>query len=143
MRVVSPLLYGAFVVAGLVVLGASAGVTVLVNQEGSFSMGQLVALFFCGIFLASAMGAQMYRRDLAGSVLVSALSGGLALLAFFGVPFWLLTYYGFEAPSPRVMGTFLLVVPLVAFGLSGAGAMFLVEGVKRYRSRFGMLHAPR
>jgi hypothetical protein len=73
---------------------------------------------------------------------VAGLAGGLGTMAFFGVPFFVLTWHGFEAPSPRVLGTSLLVVPLIAFGLSAAAATFLVEGVKRYRGEHGRVHAP-
>jgi hypothetical protein len=139
----SPLYYGAFVVVGLTVLGASAGVAVLVSQEGIVTGSELVALFVVAMFLASVMGAQMYRRDLEGSTLVGALAGGLSVLAFFAVPFYVLTTFGYAAPSARVVGMFLGVAPIIAFGMSGAGTMVLAGGVKRYRERFGMVHAPR
>jgi hypothetical protein len=138
----SPLLYGAFVVVGLAVLGASAGVATLVSQDGNISGAELVLLFFLATFLAAAMGAQMYRRDLEGSTLVGALAGGLAVLSFFAVPFFVLTLNGFEAPSARVMTMFLGVAPFVAFAVSGAGTLVLAGGVRRYRERHGMAHAP-
>lgn len=143
MAALSPLLYGAFVIVGLGVLGASAGVAVLVSQEGNISGTDLVLLFFLSAFLSSAMGAQMYRRDLGGSTLVGALAGGLSVLAFFAVPFLVLTYHGFEPPTPRVMSMFLGVAPLVTFGISGIGTMVLAGGVRRYREKHGMVHAPR
>lgn len=140
---VSPAAYGAFVILSLAVLGASAGLVVFVQTEGTFAAGHLVAVFFVATFVASAMGAQMYRRDLAGSVLVGAAAGASGVLAFFAAPFYWLTRVGFEPPAPGVLGVFLIVAPLVEAALAGGGALFLREGVRRYRARHGLVHAPR
>lgn len=138
----SPLAYGGAIIVGLAILGASAGVTILVNQEGEFHNGELVALLSFSTFLSAVMGAQMYRRDLAGSTLVGALAGALSVMSFFAVPFYVMTQFGYEPPTRQVLTMFVVIAPLIAFAISGAGTMVLAGGVRRYRAEHGMVHAP-
>lgn len=138
----SPYAYGGAVILGLTILGASAGVSLLVNHEGAVSNGELIAVLAFAPFLSAIMGAQMFRRDMAGSTLVGGLAGALSVMAFFALPFLVLVQFGYDAPSPHVMTMFLGIAPMVSFAISSAGTLLLAGGVRRYRAEHGLKHAP-
>lgn len=126
-------------VAGLAVLGASAGAAIVL--PGSFTPAAFAAIMFGGIFLASGLAMQLYRRGHDYAVLVGGLSGFLGMFLFFATPIGVMLARGDGMPMGDV--SLLLVVPALATGGAAAGGtLFLAHGVKRYRAKHGLVHAP-
>jgi hypothetical protein len=128
--------------ATLGVLAAAAGATM--RLAGDLGMGELVAVLFVATFLGSASATQLFRRGLPGSTLLGALAAGTAVLAYFAFPFLALSTLGvLTPPDAHAMATFLVVAPLVAAALGAMGAIVLQQGVRRYRAKHGLVHAPK
>ncbi|MFA5861701.1 MAG: hypothetical protein WDA16_08395 [Candidatus Thermoplasmatota archaeon] len=127
-------------IGGMTMLGASAGVTVLL--AGAVTPAELGALFFVSTFVTCGLSMQLYRRGLGHSTFVGAASGALAVLAFFVPPTLEALGHGHSIDRQAAL-MLLLVAPLTAGALSGAGTLLLANGVKRYRAQNGMTHAPR
>lgn len=127
-------------ILGLTVLGGSAGAAFVLT--GIFDGAVFAAVLFAAMFLSCGMAMQLYRRGQDYSTLVGGLSGGLSVLAFFAVP---IAASGLQGGVLDVQGVAMLLVvaPLVTGGLSAAGTLFLASGVRRYRARHGLRHAPR
>ncbi|GEM_PF-3681681 len=126
-------------VAGLTVLGASAGAAVVLT--GGFTPAAFSATLFGAIFLASGLAVQLYRRGKDYSTLVGGLGGFLSVFAFFATPIAVLLAQG-DLPSTSEVWVVLLVPPLVAGAASAGGTLFLASGVRRYRAKNGLIHAP-
>lgn len=133
------LAWTAGILAALGALGYAAGS--LVAALGlPFGPGALVAVLFWTTFLASALALQMYRRGMPRSAPVAALAGGLGSGAFFGA---LIRPFEAAAVDPLAALVFLGFVPVVVAFMSGASALFLARGVREYREKHGLKHAPR
>lgn len=152
---------------GLGVLGASAGLVLLAAPPDFLAAAAgagafLGSVFFVAVFLSCAFALQIYRRrgvsiplsgtaPLAGSrvgprgldasPLVASASSALALFAFFAAPFALDLSRGVPLDEQGAL-LLLVVVPLLAAAVSGAGALVLAGGVERYRAQHGLRHAP-
>jgi hypothetical protein len=132
-------LWAVGVVAGLTVLGASAGAAIVLTDH--FTPAAFSAILFGAIFLTSGLAMQLYRRGHDYSTLVGGLAGLLSMLAFFGTPIAVMLARGDALPTGAV--AVLLVVPALVNGAACAGGtLFLAHGVKRYRAKNGLVHAP-
>lgn len=130
--------------AGLGAVGAVAGLNAFwLRWLGPTS---LVLVIAAGVLVAPLLAVQLYRRHgrAALAVGLGAASGALALLAFFGAPFlrWALPS-GFQGVDLEAVTLALLVFPLGTGAFAGLGTLILVDGVRRYRARHGLVHAPR
>ena len=133
-------LWAAGTVGGLAVLGASAGVAVALAD--AFTPPLFAAALFVAMFLACGMAMQLYRRGLDHSTLVGGLAGGLCVFAFFAAPVAVSVASGDPYDDLAGVATLLVVPALVAGGVSAGGTLFLASGVRRYREKNGMVHAP-
>jgi len=132
-------LWAVCTVAGLGILGAALGAGLVLT--GHFDGAVFASVLFGTVFLSAGMSMQLYRRGADYSVLVGGLSGFAATFGFFATPIIVrAAQEGFGDPY----GTAILciVAPLVAGALSGGGTLYLVQGVKRYRAKNGLVHAP-
>lgn len=126
-------------VGGLTVLGASAGAAIVLTD--TFSPVAFAVTLFLAIFLSCGFAMQLYRRGLDYSVLVGGLAGFLSVFAFFAAPVAVSLAQGVTYELQGLL--LLLVVPPLVTGASAAfGTLFLMGGVKRYRAKHGMVHAP-
>ena len=105
----------------------------------------LGGLVFVDLFLASALGAQVYRRGGRGAPLVGAGSGALFVLGFFGTILGIGAWQdgGLRSLDVPAAVIFLAVAPVMLAALSAGGTLFLADGVRRYRAEHGLKHAPR
>jgi len=126
-------------VAGLTVLGGSAGAAVVLTDH--LSPAAFAATMFAAIFLACGFAMQLYRRGHDYATLVGGLAGFLGTFAFFATPTAVDLAQGQSFPAADL--AMLLIVPALAAGaLCAGGTLFLMRGVKRYRAKHGMIHAP-
>jgi hypothetical protein len=127
-------------IAGLAVLGGALGAALVLT--GHFDGAVFASVLFGTVFLSSGMAMQLYRRGADHASLVGGLAGFAATFAFFATPIAVRALQeGFGDPYGTAI--LLVVAPLVAGGLCAGGTLYLVEGVKRYRARNGMVHAPK
>ena len=104
-----------------------------------------VVFLFAVPFVAATLAAHHYRHHGASTMAVAlgAASGFFAQASLLGLPLLLVGleegFGQFDVPAVTLM---LLVVPLAMGAVSGLGTAVLVHGVKRYRARHGMVHAP-
>lgn len=106
----------------------------------AFGPGALVAVLSCATVAASGVALQAYRRGIAGSALVAALGGAFGAAGYFGA---LLGPIDPRSTDPLAALVFLGLVPVVVACMSAASAMYLARGVRQYRERHGLRHAPR
>lgn len=125
--------------AALATLGYGAGALVAA-RELPFGAGALTAVLFWSTFLAAALALQMYRRDLPRSTLVAALAGGLGVAGFFGALLGPIDPLRVDPLAPLL---FLGLAPLLVATMSAASTLYLARGVRQYRERHGLRHAPR
>jgi hypothetical protein len=138
-RVQESTLWAVGTVAGLAVLGASAGAAVVLTD--GLTPAAFAALLFADVFLASGFAMQLYRRGHDDSTLVGGLAGFLGTFAFFAAPVAVDLARGLAFAQADL--ALLLVVPaLVSGALAAGGTLFLASGVRRYRARHGPRHAP-
>ncbi|MEA3201275.1 MAG: hypothetical protein QOE90_2703 [Thermoplasmata archaeon] len=126
-------------VAGLTVLGAAGGAAVVLTDN--FTPAAFAAMMFAGMFLACGFAMQLYRRGHDYATLVGGLAGFLATFAFFATPVGIDLARGQSFP-PLDLAMLLVVPALVAGSLSAGGTLFLMRGVRRYRAKNGLIHAP-
>lgn len=139
--------WAAGTVGGLTLLGAAGGLGLLVAPPALLATeggaeGAIGAAFFVAVFVACGLAMQIFRRGKPWSALVGASAAGLALLAFFGAPFAIDAARGDAVPARDAL-VLMLVLPTLAALVAAAGTLLLADGVKRYRAKHGLAHAPR
>lgn len=127
-------------VAGLAILGASAGSAVVLTSQ--LTPASFASALFIAIFLSCAFAMQLYRRGLDHSTLVGGLAGFASVFAFFAAPSAANLAQGYTVDLAG-LATLLVVPALVAGAISAGGTLFLARGVRQYREKHGLVHAPR
>lgn len=133
-----------FSLAGAILAGAAVGQALL--MMGWLAPRAVMATFFVVPLVAPLVAAQHYRHHgaAASAIALGGLLGGAAMASVFGGP---LLLYGLREGFVGIdIPPLVLLVGILPLGMAVASAActaVLVRGVRIYRAKHGMVHAPR